>query len=118
MAGCERFGGCRRRRARAFHSCRARTTSALCTKNSLDPPQTESVSVTLLTGTLFAFCPALTTGPRDFLLPPDHHDDEEAGLHLAAAFAGSRMIELAFRQNDVIVLEVQAHSTPASLSRN
>src|SRR5260370_14011168 len=118
MAGCERFGGCRRRRARAFHSCRARTTSALCTKNSLDPPQTESVSVTLLTGTFFAFCQALTTGPRDFLLPPDHHDDEGAGLHLAAAFAGSRWIEVGGGEKDVMGLEVQAHGTRASFGRN
>src|SRR5882762_995519 len=38
MAGCGRFGGCHKRRARAFHSFRAHITSASCTKSSLNTP--------------------------------------------------------------------------------
>src|SRR5216684_3053073 len=51
MAGFERYGGCRRWREPVFPLHPARITSASCTK-SPSVPLTESVPVTLLTGTL------------------------------------------------------------------
>jgi len=41
--------------------------------------------------------------------------DERAGLHLAAAFARSRRIEIGGREKDVVGLEVETHGAGASL---
>jgi len=46
----------------------------------------------------------------------DDDDDEGAGLHLAAAFAGSGRIEVRSRKKDVVSFEVEPHGACAAFS--
>src|SRR5882724_2435491 len=91
-----------------------RITSASCTKSSLNS-QTESVPVTLLTGTLLFWGAADSCCAGAFGLFADDKKDERAGLHLAAAFAWSGRIEISGMKKDVVSLEVEGHGAGASL---
>src|SRR6266849_4459246 len=109
MAGCERCGGCRRRRARAFRLLLARKTSASCTKSSLDPPNRKRPGDPPHRGA-FVYWQAQLRAARKSRLLADNDDDEGARLHLSAALAGSRRIEVGGGKKDVVSLEVETHS--------
>src|SRR5713226_4471389 len=101
MAGCERCGGCRRRRARAFRLLPARTTSASCTKSSLNPLNRKRPGGPPHRGA-FVFWQAQLRAAREYGLLADNDDDEGARLHLSAALAGSRRIEVGGWEEDVV----------------
>src|SRR5256885_14175902 len=118
MAVCERFGGCCWRRAPAFHLCQSRTTSAWCTKSSLNPPIRKASRCPSSPGRFLiyrGFCPAVVS---DFRLFSHDNEDEGARLHFAAAFAGGRRIEIRSRKKDIVGLEVEPHGAGAALGRN
>src|SRR6267378_4877922 len=108
MAGCERCGGCRRRREPVFPLHPARITSASCTKSSLNTPNGKRPGDPPHRGA-FIYGTRLRPGRRDSRLFPDDKNDKRTGLHLAAAFAGSRWIEIGSGEEDVVGLEVKTH---------
>src|SRR2546427_221153 len=110
MAGYERFGGCRRRRARVCRLRPARITSAWCTKSSLNRPNGKRPSDPPHRDASVFLAGAASDPARDARLFADHDDHERARLHLAAAFTGSRRIEVGGREEDVVGFEVETHS--------
>src|SRR6266849_1534939 len=107
MAGCERFGGCRRRRARACRSLPALTTSASCTRFFY---RAQEASRCHSSPGRFCFLAGAASRPAsDSSLLADDDESEGTGLHLSAAFAGSRRIEVGGGKEDVVGLEVESH---------
>jgi len=78
-------------------------------------PQTESVPVTLLTGTLLFLADAASGRAKRRQLLTNHKKDEGAGLHLAAAFARCGCVEIGSREKDIVGLQVEAHGASTLL---